>query len=38
VCAAEREAAGKMWKGRRGVRVLDDEEVVQSLILGKLVP
>lgn len=33
----EKERAEKMWKGRRAVRVVDDEWVVQSLILGRLI-
>lgn len=36
VCAAEKAKAKKLWKSRRGLRILDDEDVVQSLVLEKL--
>jgi hypothetical protein len=35
--AKDKERAEKMWEGTLGVRVVDDEWVVQSLILGKLI-
>jgi len=36
VCAPDKEKARKLWKSRRGLRILDDEDVVQSLVLGRL--
>lgn len=37
--AVDRDRAVKMWRARvvRGLRVMDEEQLVQSLILGSLV-
>jgi len=36
VCAAEKERAKKLWRSKRGLRILDDEDVIQTLVLGRL--
>lgn len=36
VGTSEKDKAAKMWKQRRGFKVLDDDDLIQSLILGRL--